>query len=223
MTFLLHATTIARKDLRIEVRGRHALGMVLPFAAAMLVSFGFAFGPGREILQRTAPGLLWMALLFAGVVASRRAYQEEAEDGALEGLLLAPVDKAAVYVGKLAAIALQLLILAVAVLLLVVVLFDLASGSPLVLGGAFILGSVGLAAVGGLFGVVAEAARTREAVFPMLVLPLATPVLIAGVRATDLAVTGASGEALSWLGLLVAFDVVFVSVGVLVFGALMED
>ena len=91
------------------------------------------------------------------------------------------------------------------------------------LAGAFALGSVGLAAVGGLFGVVAEAARTREAVFPMLVLPLATPVLIAGVRATDLATTGSAADALSWLGLLVAFDVVFVSVGVLVFGYLMED
>ena len=223
MTFLRQAAAIAGKDLRIEVRGRHALGMLLPFAATMLVSFGFAFGPGREILQRTAPGLLWMALLFASVVASRRAYQAEAEDGALEGLLLAPVDKAAVYAGKLSAIALQLLVLVVLVLLLVVVLFDLALAGPLVLGGAFILGTVGLAAVGGLFGVVAEAARTREAVFPMLVLPLAAPVLIAGVRATDLAVTGASGDALSWLGLLVAFDVVFVSVGVLVFGVLMED
>jgi heme exporter protein B len=223
VTFARQATTIAGKDLRLEVRGRHALGTLLPFAATLLVAFGFAFGPGRDVLQRTAPGLLWMAVLFAAVMASRRAYQAEAEDGALEGLLLAPVDKAAVFVGKAAAIAFQLAALVVAVLLLVVVLFDLSIGSPLALAGAFALGSVGLAAVGGMFGVVAEAARTREAVFPMLVLPLATPVLIAGVRATDLAATGRAGEAASWLGLLVAFDVVFVSVGVLVFGYLMED
>jgi heme exporter protein B len=223
VTFARQATTIAGKDLRLEVRGRHALGTLLPFAATLLVAFGFAFGPGRDVLQRTAPGLLWMAVLFAAVMASRRAYQAEAEDGALEGLLLAPVDKAAVFVGKAAAIAFQLAALVVAVLLLVVVLFDLSLGSPLALAGAFALGSVGLAAVGGMFGVVAEAARTREAVFPMLVLPLATPVLIAGVRATDLAATGRAGEAASWLGLLVAFDVVFVSVGVLVFGYLMED
>jgi heme exporter protein B len=223
VTFLRQATAIAGKDLRIELRGRHALGTLLPFAATLLVSFGFAFGPGRDVLQRTAPGLLWMAVLFASVMAARRAYQAEAEDGALEGLLLAPVDKAAVFVGKAAAIVLELLALVAAVLLLVVVLFDLSPGSPLALAGAFGLGSLGLAAVGGLFGVVAEAERTREAVFPMLVLPLATPVLIAGVRATDLAATGRAGEALSWLGLLVAFDVVFVSVGILVFGSLMED
>jgi heme exporter protein B len=223
VTFLRQATAIAAKDLRVEVRGRHALGTLLPFAATLLVAFGFAFGPGRDVLQRTAPGLLWMALLFASVMAARRAYQAEAEDDALEGLLLAPVDKAAIFVGKGSAIVLELLGLVAAILLLVVVLFDLSLGSPLALLGAFGLGALGLAAVGALFGVVAEAARTREAIFPMLVLPLATPVLIAGVRATDLAATGRAGEALSWLGLLVAFDVVFVSVGILVFGSLMED
>jgi heme exporter protein B len=223
VSFLGQATAIAGKDLRVEVRGRHALGTLLPFAATLLVSFGFAFGPGRDVLQRTAPGLLWMAVLFASTMAARRAYQVEAEDGALEGLLLAPVDKAAIFTGKVAAVLLELLALVAAILVLVVMLFDLSIGSPLALVGAFALGSLGLAAVGGLFGVVAEAARTREAIFPMLVLPLATPVLIAGVRATDLAATGQTGEALSWLGLLAAFDVVFVSVGILVFGSLMED
>jgi heme exporter protein B len=223
VTFARQAATIAGKDLRLELRGRHAVGTLLPFAATLLVAFGFAFGPGRDVLDRTAPGLLWMAVLFASVMAARRAYQAEAEDGALEGLLLAPVDKAAIFVGKSTAIVLELLALVAAVLVLVVLLFDLSLGSPLALAGAFALGSLGLAAVGGLFGVVAEAARTREAIFPVLVLPLATPVLIAGVRATDLAAAGRTGEALSWLAILVAFDVVFVSVGVLVFGFLMED
>jgi heme exporter protein B len=223
VTFVRQAVAIAGKDLRVEARGRNALGTLLPFAGTLLVSFGFAFGPGRQVLQQTAPGLLWMAVLFAGVMAARRAYQAEAEDGALEGLLLAPVDKAAVFVGKAAAVALELGALVVVILLLVIALFDLSFASPAAMLGAFALGSVGLAAIGGLFGVVAEAARTREAIFPMLVLPLATPVLIAGARATDLAAAGRAGEALSWLGLLLAFDVVFVSVGVLVFGYLMED
>jgi heme exporter protein B len=164
-----------------------------------------------------------MAVLFASVMASRRAYQIEADDDALEGLLLAPVDKAAVFVGKLAAIATELIALIGLVWLLVVLLFDLSFASPLALLAAFALGVVGLAAVGGLFGVVAETARTREAVFPVLVLPLVTPVLIAGVRATDLATVGSAADAASWLGLLVAFDVAFVSLGLLVFGPLLED
>ena len=223
MRLLRQAATIAAKDVRAEIRAKHALATLLPFAATLLVSFGFAFGPGRDVLLQTAPGLLWMAVLFAAVITARRAYQIESEDGALEGLLLAPIDKAAVFLGKAAAVALQLLILVGCALVLVVVLFDLTVRGPLVLAAAFGLGAVGLAAVGGLFGVLAEAARTREALFPTLVLPLVTPVLVAGVRATDLAATGHTDEAIAWLGLLVAFDVVFVSLGVLVFGFLMED
>jgi heme exporter protein B len=223
VTFVGQAAVIARKDLVIEVRGRHALGTLLPFAATVLIAFGFAFGPGRDVLDRVAPGLLWMAVLFSAVIASRRAYQVETEDGALEGLLLAPIDKAAVFIGKAAAVTLELLALVLAVLVLVVLLFDLSFESPLLMVAALVLGVVGLAAVGSLFGVVAESARTREAVFPMLVLPLVAPVLIAGVRATDLAAAGRPSEVLSWLGLLTAFDVVFLSVGVLVFGYLLED
>jgi heme exporter protein B len=223
VTFVGQAAVIARKDLVIEVRGRHALGTLIPFAATVLIAFGFAFGPGRDVLDRVAPGLLWMAVLFSAVIASRRAYQVETEDGALEGLLLAPIDKAAVFLGKAAAVTLELLALVLAVLVLVVLLFDLSVESPLLMVAAFVLGVVGLAAVGSLFGVVAESARTREAIFPMLVLPLVAPVLIAGVRATDLAASGRSSEVLSWLGLLTAFDVVFLSVGVLVFGYLLED
>ncbi len=223
MTTFAQARAVAAKDLRIEIRGQHAVGALLPFAATLLVAFGFAFGPGREVLQRTAPGLLWMSLLFAAVMSARRAYQIESEDGAIEGLLLAPVDKAAVFLGKVAAVTAELLSLLLVVLVLVVVLFELPVASPLPMLVAFALGAVGLAAVGGMFGVVAESARTREAIFPMLVLPLATPVLIAGVRATDLAAAGRAAEAAQWLGLLIAFDVVFVSVGVLVFGFLLED
>ncbi len=97
------------------------------------------------------------------------------------------------------------------------------AAAPLTLAAAFVLGTIGLAAVGSLFGVLAEAPRAREAVFPLLVLPLATPVLVASVRATALATAARAGEAGSWLGLLLAFDLVFVSVGTLVFGFLLEE
>jgi heme exporter protein B len=224
MTLLRESVLVARKDLLIEVRGRYALGAVLPFAGTLLIAFGLSLGPGRTLLQETAPGLLWLAVLFASVLSFRQAYQSEGEDGALEGLMLAPLDKAAIFLGKAAAVAVQLLALEVAVLLLVAGLFDLSLGSrPGLLAGAFVLGTIGLAAVGSLFGVLAESPRAREAVFPLLVLPLATPVLLAGVRATALATTGGSGSIGGWLGLLVAFDLVLLSAGTLVFGHLLED
>jgi heme exporter protein B len=224
VTLLRQSAVVARKDLLIEARGRYALGAVLPFAGTLLIAFGLSLGPGRSLLQETAPGLLWLAVLFASVLSFRQAYQSEGEDGALEGLLLAPIDKASIFLGKAAAVALQLLVLEAGVLLLVAGLFDLSlGGRPALLAAAFLLGTIGLAAVGSLFGVLSESPRAREAVFPLLVLPLATPVLLAGVRATALATVGGTGSAGGWLGLLVAFDLVLLSAGTLVFGHLLED
>src|SRR5439155_4035691 len=128
MTLLADTLAVARKDLRIEVRGRYGLAAVLPFAATLLIAFGLSLGPGRSLLQETAPGLLWLAVLFASVLSFRQAYQSEGEDGALEGLILAPLDKAAIFLGKAAAVAVQLLVLEAAVLLLVAGLFDLSLG-----------------------------------------------------------------------------------------------
>lgn len=224
MRLLVESLAIAKKDLRIEVRGRYAVGTVLPFAGTLLIAFGLSLGPGRSLLQQTAPGLLWLAVLFAGLLAFRQAYQAEGEDGAMEGLLLAPIDKAAVFLGKAGAVAIELLVMEAVVVPVVTAMFGLSLGdAPFVLAGAFGLGTIGLAAVGALFGVLAESPRAREAVFPLLVLPLVTPVLVAGVKATELAATGRGGEAGSWLGLLVAFDLVVLGVGTLVFGHLLED
>jgi heme exporter protein B len=223
VTLLRQALTIAAKDLRVEVRGRHALNGVLPFAGTVLVAFGLSLGPGRSLLRSTAPGLLWLAVLFASVLAVRQSFRSEGDDGALEGLVLAPVDKAAVFVGKALAVVAELLALEAVVVVLVAVLFGLSLGDPVGLAAALGLGTIGLAAVGSLFGVLEESAKAREAVFPLLVLPLCVPVLVAGVKATELAAAGRGGEALPWLGLLVAFDLVAVGAGTLVFGHLLED
>ena len=221
MSLLRETATVAAKDIRVEVRGRHATSVVLPFGATLLVSFGLAFGPGPTLLRQTAPGLLWLAVLFSTVLATRRSYEVEGEDGALEGLVLSPLDKAAVFLGKAAAIAVQVLVLAAAAVLLVVLLFDLpVAGDPFTLVAAFALGAVGLAATASLFGVVAESPRAREGLFPLLLFPLVTPVLLAGTRATA---TAGTAEAASWLGLLAAFDVIFLAAGTLVFGHLLED
>jgi heme exporter protein B len=221
---LRESAAVAAKDLRIEIRGRYAAGTVLPFAGTLLIAFGLSLGPGRTLLRETAPGLLWLAVLFASVLAFRRSYEAEGEDGAMEGLVLSPLDRAAIYLGKAAAVAAQLAALEVVVILLVAALFDVSFARDVaVTAAAFALGTIGLTAVGSLFGVLTESARAREAVFPLLVFPLVVPVLIAGVKATSIATTGVGGGAGSWLGLLLAFDAVFVAAGVLVFGSLMED
>jgi heme exporter protein CcmB len=223
MTWRL-AWAITVKDLRVEVRGRYAFASVLPFAATMLLAFGFALGPGRTLLVETAPGLLWLAALFAAVELFHYSYQAEAQSGALEGLLLASVDKGAIYLGKALAAAVQLLVLFTATTVLVAVLFGLPLGpSPGLLALTVLLGTLGLAAMGSLLGLLSVAARSRQAALPLLVLPLVSPVLIAAIRSTALLTTGTTDQVGGWLGLLAAFDATFLATGFLVFAHLLED
>lgn len=218
------AWAVAVKDLRVEARSRSATVSALPFAGTVLVAFGFALGPGRVLLLATAPGLLWLAALFAAVELFHRSYLAESEGGALEGLLLAPIDKGAVYLGKAASAAVQLLVLLGATAALAMLLFDLPAGPhPVLLLLTFALGVVGVSALGSLLGLLAVLGRTRQAALPVLVLPLVTPVVIAAVRATQLLTAGSVDQVGGWLGLLGAFDAAFLAAGFLVFGHVLED
>jgi heme exporter protein B len=218
------AWAIAAKDLRLEVRSRSAASAVLPFAATILLALGFALGPNRLLLEQTAPGLLWLAGLFASVELCHRSYQAEAANGALEGLLLGPAEKGAVYLGKAAAAFVQLMVLFAITTGMVVVLFGMPVGPApgrLLLTAA--LGIAGLSAMGALLGLLAVQGRTRQAALPVIVLPLVTPVVIAATRATGSLTQGSLAGVDGWLGLLAAFDVAFLAAGYLVFGNLLED
>jgi len=218
------AQAIAVKDLRTEIRSRSALSTVLPFAVTMLLAFGFALGPDRLLLAQTAPGLLWLAALFASVELCHRAYQNEAANGGLEGLLLSPVDKGAVYLGKAAAAFVQLIVLMVVTTGIVIVLFGLPVGpAPALLLLTAVLGIAGLSALGSLLGLLAVRSRTRQAALPVLVLPLVSPVIIAATRATADLTHGSTAGISEWLSLLVAFDAAYLAAGYIVFGHLLED
>jgi heme exporter protein B len=218
------AQAIAAKDLLIELRSRSAVSTVLPFAVTMLLAFGFALGPDRRLLSQTAPALLWLAALFASVELCHRSYQSEAANGALEGLLLSPVEKGAVYLGKAAAAFVQLMALLVVTTGIVVVLFGLPVGhAPALLLLTAVLGVAGLSAVGSLFGLLAVRGRTRQAALPVLVLPLVTPVIIAATGATASLAQGTTAGVGGWLSLLVAFDAAILAAGYIVFGHLLED
>jgi heme exporter protein B len=190
----------------------------------MLLAFGFALGPDRLLLAQTAPALLWLAALFASVELCHRSYQHEAANGALEGLLLSPVDKGAVFLGKAAAAFAQLIVLLVVTAGIVIVLFGLPVGpAPALLLLTAVLGIAGLSTLGSLLGLLAVRSRTRQAALPVLVLPLASPVIIAATRATADLTHGTTAGIGGWLGLLVAFDAAYLAVGYVVFGHLLED
>jgi heme exporter protein B len=189
----------------------------------MLLAFGFALGPNRTLLQQTAPGLLWLAGLFAAVDLFHRSYRSEADAGALDGLLLAPVPKGAVYLGKALAAAVQVLVLVVATGLMVALLFGLPLGrSPGLLLATAVLGVVGLSSLGSLFGLLTVMGR-RQAALPILVLPLVSPVVIGAIKATAVLAAGGTEGVAGWLGVLVAFDAAFLATGFLVYGHLIED
>lgn len=214
---------IASKDLIVEARGKELLNSVAPFAGALLLVFGLAFGPGRPELRVTAPSILWLAVLLSGLLTVKRSFEVESDDGGLEGLMLSPAERGAVFLGKMAAVVAQIMLLGTLTLVGVVILFAIEEirALPLVLGG-LLLGSVGLSAIGVLFAGLSARARGRDSLLPLLVLPLVTPVVLAGIRSTQLAFEP-DGAATPWLGLLAAFAAIFTAAGTLIFEHLMEE
>jgi len=219
------ALAIARKDALAELRGRHATVSTLFFAAVVLLLFGFALGPDSARLAAAAPGLLWLAVVFAGVLAVNRLHLLETDDGALEQLALYPVARRAIYAGKALAGFAAMLLLGLLVLGAVGVLFAVDIVSPwLPLLATVVLGALGVAAVGTFYAGVTVRLRAREVMLPLLMLPVLAPLLLGAVKATSAALAGDPfGELGAWLQLLVAFDVIMVVAGAATYGFLLED
>lgn len=214
---------VAGKDLRIERRARVTLQQILPFGAIVLLLFAFALDPDRGVLRRVAPGLFWVAVLLALLLAVSRAFMIETENNARDGLRLSGLDPAAIFLGKAAAIAVQLAVLEALLAAGVVLLFDvsLSSIGPLLL--ATIAATVGLAATGTLYGVLAVGLRMRETLVPVLLLPVVSPVLLGATRAWEAAIDGIPSDAWPWIGVLGVFAILAVGAGMLAFGPLLEE
>ena len=214
---------MAGKDLRIELRSRVVLHQVAPVAALLLVLFAFALGPDRAPLVAAAPGLFWVAVLVASVLAVQRSFALENAEGARDALRLSGLDPAGVFLGKAAAVALQLVVLEMVLVAGVLVFYGshVRSAGAIVLSG--LAGTAGLAAAGTLYGALSSGLRVRETLLPFLFLPVAAPVLLAGTRAWQSAMgIAGSGPGAPWARLLVVFAVVYLALGVVVFGPLQE-
>jgi heme exporter protein B len=220
-------TLIAAKDLRVEARSRVVINQVLPFAALVMVLFAFALD-GDAQLERTAPGLIWLATIFSLLIIVQRSFAVETADGALDALRVAGVNPAGVFLGKSVALAVQLTMLEVLLVVLAVVLYGAGlSGTGIVLLVTTVLpATLGLAFVGTLYGGLAAGAKGRETLLPLLLFPVVAPVLIGATRATE-AAFGSSGAATDegwpWVGLLVIFAAAFGIGGTLAFGPLIEE
>lgn len=231
------ARLIARKDLRIEWRSRVLINQVLPFAGVTMVMFAFALDAqgvrieGRGVvgvLELVAPGLIWLATLFSLLILVQRSFGVEADDGALDALRVAGIDPIGIFWGKALALAVQLAVLEIVLLVAAILLY----GAVVPLGGVVLLVTTlvtatgGLACVGTLYGGLTAGFSGRETLLPLLVLPVVAPVLIGATRAVEAAL-GTGGVALSegwpWIGLLAVFAVAFGVGGALAFGPLIDE
>ena len=226
MKLLRDAWWIARKDFHVEVRSRELVYTTLFFALSCVLVFAFAFVPQGKPIDNTASGVLWVSVAFSGTLALGRAFERERQSETLRALLLAPVERASVYLGKL--IALLVLMAAMEVLLIPVI--GLLFHAPLLrapglLAGLLASGTIGFCAVGTLFAAMLVRAQSRDVLLPVILYPLTIPVIILGVQGTGavLAAEPDFATAQNALAMLVFFDAVFVTLALWTFGAVMRD
>jgi len=219
------------KDVRSEARGWDTLLIMTVFAVLVIVVFNFAFEPGGAERAAVAPGVLWVAFAFAGILGLDRAFAQEREDGCLQGLLAAPLDRGALFLGKCAASFVAMFAMELLVIPAFVVFFNAPLGTWLLgLAGVAALGTLGFCAAGTVLAAVAGQTAARHLLLPIVLLPLLVPVLIAAVEATSLLLAAAQGTGPvapvgvgAWLRLLVAFAAVYLALGVLLFGSVVGD
>lgn len=223
MNFWRRVAAITRKDVLAEMRTKEIISAVLVFTLLVIVIFNFAFGTNPDLVKQVASGMLWVTFAFAGVLSLNRAFIMEKEDGCLEGLMVAPVSREVIYVGKMLGSLLFMLVIEAVALPIFAVLFNLGVFSlQLVI--IIFLTTVGFVAVGTLFSALAVNTKAREIVLPILFFPIVSPIIISAVKASDLALSGEPWSGMySWLQVIAAFDVIFLVVSFLVFAFVIEE
>jgi heme exporter protein B len=217
------AMVIVWKDVLSEMRTKQIISSVLVFAILVLVIFNFAFGGSQQAIELVAPGILWVTFAFAGVLSLNRSFIVEREDNCLEGLMVCPISREVIYVGKVLGSLIFMLMVEAVVLPVFALLFNEPVISLPVIT-VTLLATVGFVAVGTLFSALAVNTGAREMVLPILFLPIITPVIISAVNATALALAGEPWSGLSsWIAIIVAFDVIFLVASFVVFNYVIEE
>lgn len=219
------ALVLLGKDLLIEWRTKARLNALVFFALATLLMFSFALGPDTKLLERNAGGYLWLAILFSSVLALGESFRVEAENASLDGLRLAPADARAIFLAKALGNAVLLVVLGALLFPVMVALYGVKLVGSL---GQFAivlpLGCLAIAAPGTVYSAIANHARARDVLLPLLLFPLLIPALLAAVKATSLVLQGdPMAQFDSWLGLLAGFNLLYWGLGLVLFPRVIED
>jgi heme exporter protein B len=221
--FLNVVFSIFWKDLLAERRTREILGTMLVFALTVILIFVFAFDLSIEMRSKAAPGVIWVTLCFAGTISFNRTMSLEKDREGFDALLLAPVDRTAIFVGKALVNWIYLLITA-AILLPVYALFNNVNLFNGGVAGVILLGTMGYILTGTLLSTLSLQLRTRDMLLPVLLFPVLIPLLLAVVRASTILLQGGiQGELSTWLLLLAGYDLIFMALGVMVFDKIIEE
>ena len=222
MNFATKMWSIVRKDLALEKRSREMLSSMFIFGLIVILIFSFSFDLRVEQVSQVAPGVLWVAITFAGMLGLARSFVLERDQGCLDGLLLCPVDRSILFLGKMIGNLLFISMTEVIILPLCFALFNLPF--QMLLLPVILLGTIGFSAVGTLVSAMTVHARAREVMLPILLFPIVMPALIAAVKLTGGVLDGqAWSEMQNWLRLLVGFDVVFFVLSYLAFEFIVEE
>jgi heme exporter protein B len=217
--------TIVWKDFTHELRSKEMLISMCVFSFLVIIIFNFAFPPGMGDVDRIIPGILWVAFIFSGLLGMGRSFGVEKDKGSLQGLLLCPVGRGTIYIGKMVGNFIFMSMMEAFTLVIFAVLFNvnlLPILIPLVL--IILLGTLGFTVVGTIFSAMSANTRARDVMLSMLVFPIAVPLIIASIKATGKILDGKSlSEIYSWLKILVAFDLTFLLVSYLTFQFVVEE
>ena len=210
---------VIRKDLRLELRGGQSTLALLAMSMMVLVVLVFALDAARVRRADTAAGALWVAMVFSGLVGATRALGAERENNAIRGLLLSPLDPGTLYAAKLVAAFIFMAVAEIGAVILMVLFFNLEFNAALMrLAPVLMLGALGFAALATLLSAATGHTRAGDMILPILAVPMFVPALIAGVKASSAALMGAPLASMSdWLRIMIAFDVLFVTAGYLLF------
>jgi heme exporter protein B len=216
---------IVWKDFTAERRTKANFNAVVFMAVLTLLMFGFALGPDTEALRQMAGGVVWLTILFSGVLSFNRSYEQELEGGALDALLLYPGQRRSIFIGKLIANLAFVLLVEVVLIPLATILYDLQLLHVLLpVVGILLLGTIGFVTLGTFYAAMASRVRAREVLLPLLLFPMLIPLLVGAVEATTALMAGdVMGDSRVWVRLLIIFDVIFILVCLWAFDYVIEE
>ena len=224
MTYLRQVLAIVNKDIATEIRTKEMSSAMFIFSLLIIFIFNFTFDLRAENLQTLAPGVLWVAITFASMLGLSRSFILERDKGVFEGLLMAPVDRSAIYFGKMLGNVLFISIVEIVVLPLFIILFNQTFTLLPILSGLVLLGTIGLASVGTLFSAMVVNTRAREVLLPIMLFPVVVPVILSAVRLTAATLDGTPfAEVNHWLALLGTFDIIFIAASFMLFEFVVEE